>query len=263
MKKIILALLAVATIGTANAQKNTVLVYGNVGIASDKADNGNGNEYKSLDWNINPGVGFQFTDNITVGLQGGIDNNFDEWRNPTMDPTTGNLTGWARRAMENREWTAGAFFRYTYPVNKTFSFFTQIDLSYVSGQDVMENESRVLDAASNSVVETVTYNYDYYNGFQGTITPMVQVFIMDGFALNFSYGGLMYRTISYDTPVSPSRAAANGSIDESNFSFTWGGQFNFGVSKNIGKCCKKTGNVKPGDDLRPMNMEAGGNDDDE
>lgn len=259
MKKIILALLAVATIGTANAQKNTVLVYGNVGISSDKADNGNGNEYKSLDWNINPGVGFQFTDNITVGLQGGIMSNFDEWRSPMATPAV----GWDRRAMENREWTAGAFFRYTYPVSKVFALFTQVDLSYVSGQDVMENENRVVDNASNSVVETVTYNYDYYNGFQGTITPMVQVFVMDGMALNFSYGGLMYRTISYDTPLSPARTASNGAVDQSNFSFTWGKQFNFGISKNIGRCCKKTGNVKPGDDLRPMNMEAGGNDDDE
>lgn len=261
MKKIILALLAVATIGTANAQKNSVLVYGNIGINSNKADNGNGNEYRNLNWNVNPGVGFQFTDNITVGLQGGINSQFTEWRNPTLG-ATGALTGWDRKAMENREWTAGAFFRYTYSINNIFSVFTQVDLSYVSGQDVNEMENRNLDAATNSVVETVTYNYDYYNGFQGSITPMVQVFIYDGMALNFGYGGLMYRTINYDTPLSPARLAAGGSVDQSNFSFKWGNQFNFGVSKNF-NCHKKSGNVKPGDDLRPMNMNAGGNDDDE
>ncbi len=246
MKKLILALLAVSSLGVANAQKNSVLVYGNIGLATGKTDNGGGTENRYFDWNINPGVGYQFTNNITLGLQGGIWSMFEENR------TSPALNTWNRNAMETREWQAGVFFRYTKPVNNWLSLFTQLDLNYVSGQDVSEAETRAVDFAANKIVETIIYGYDYYNGFQGSITPMVQVFVHDGMALNFGIGGLGYRTISYDTPKSPT--ALNGTIDQSGFYFTWGNQFNFGVSKNFG-CKTRTGNVKPGDDLRPMKVE--------
>lgn len=252
MKKLILALLAVSSIGVASAQKNSVLVYGTLGLSHDKTDNGGGTENRQFDWNVSPGIGYQFTNNITVGLQGGIMSHFEENR---MSPAANT---WNRNAMETREWQAGAFFRYTKPVNNWLSLFAQVDLSYVSGQDVSEAETRAVDFAANKVVETLIYGYDYYNGFQASITPMVQVFVHDGMALNFGFGGLGYRTISYDTPKSPT--ALNGTIDQSSFMFTWGNQFNFGVSKNF-NCKTKTGNVKPGDDLRPMKVEA--DDDDE
>lgn len=247
MKKLILALMAVSTIGVANAQKNSVLVYGNAGLMTNKSDNGGGFENRSFNWHINPGVGYQFTDNITVGLQGGIWSMFNENRS-----SNGLQTQWMRDAMETREWTAGAFFRYTKRLNNTFAVFAQLDLSYVSGQDVSENETRTVDNASNSIVETVLYGYDYYNGFQGSITPMVQVFVHKGLALNFGIGGLGYRTISYDVPKAPT--ALNPTIDQSGFGLTFGQQFSFGISKNFACKCKK-GNVKPGDDLRPMKIE--------
>ncbi|HEY9176580.1 MAG TPA: outer membrane beta-barrel protein [Flavipsychrobacter sp.] len=247
MKKLILALLAVSTVGVASAQKNSVLVYGTMGLSYDKTDNGGGTENRSLDWNVSPGVGYQFTNNITLGLQGGIWSMFDENR---MSPAANT---WNRNAMETREWQAGVFFRYTKPVSNWISLFAQVDLSYVSGQDVSEAETRAVDVAANKIVETLIYGYDYYNGFQATVTPMVQIFVYDGMALNFGFGGLGYRTTSYDTPKSPT--ALNGAIDQSSFMVTWGNQFNFGVSKNF-KCKTRTGNVKPGDDLRPMKIEA-------
>ena len=40
MKKLILALLAVVSIGTANAQRNSVLMYGNAYVATDNVDYG-------------------------------------------------------------------------------------------------------------------------------------------------------------------------------------------------------------------------------
>lgn len=247
MKKLFLALLAVSTFGAANAQKNSVLVYGNLGLSTHHADNGGGSENKSFNWQINPGVGYQFTDNLTVGVQGGLWSNFNENRSANATNTQ-----WKRKAAETREWQAGVFVRHTKYFGNIFAMFAQLDLSYVSGQDVSENETRTVDYTSNKIVETLIYGYDYYNGFQASITPMASVTVHKGLALNFGFGGLGYRTISYDTPKAPT--ALNGVIDQSDFFFNFGQQFNFGITKNFA-CKSKTGNVKPGDDLRPMNTE--------
>lgn len=249
MKKFILALLAVSTFATAEAQKNTILKYGNAGIYRDQSDAGAGNESRTFNWHINPGVGYQFTDHITLGLQGGFWSNFDENR------TSPSANQWNRNAMENREWQLGIFYRYTHYFGNIFYVFGQLDLSYVSGQDVSENETRQVDFANNRIAETVIYNYDYYNGFMASYRPMIGMFIHDGFSLNFGFGDIAYRTTSYDVP----KSTGNPTIDQSFFAFRFGQQFNFGASLNI-KCHKKTGNVKPGDDLRPMMMEE---DDDE
>jgi hypothetical protein len=252
MKKLILALLAVSAFGTANAQKNSILVYGNLGINTAKTDNGNGSESRNLNWNINPGVGYQFTNCLTIGLQGGINSQFSETRNSPV------LNTWNRSAAEYREWQVGAFFRHTKHINNIFSVFAQLDLSYVSGQNVSENETRMVNNTTNTIVETVIYGYDYYNGFQANIAPMIAANIGNGLALNFGIGGLGYRTISYDAPKSPT--ALNPVLDQSSFMFTFGKQYSFGISKNFA-CKKRTGNVKPGDDMRPMKMQS--NDDDE
>lgn len=246
MKKLILALLAVSTIGAANAQKNSILVYGNVGLNTGKTDMGKGFENRSFNWMVNPGVGYQFTDNITVGLQGGIWSQFEE--NRSADALQ---TQWMRNASEQREWQAGAFFRYTHYLGSIFSMYAQLDLNYVSGQDVSENETRTIDNPSNSIVETIIYGYDYYNGFQAFVNPYIAINVHKGLALNFGFGGLGYRTISYDTPKSPT--ALNGVIDQSNFMLTFGKQYSVGFTKNFACKCKK-GNMKPGDDLRPMKV---------
>lgn len=246
MKKLILALVAVSSFGLANAQKNSILVYGNAGIMTNKSDEGKGTESKSFNWNINPGVGYQFTNNLTVGVQGGIHSMFNENRfSPAKDV-------WNRNAMENREWSAGAFFRYTKNFGSIFAAFAQIDLSYLSGQDIYENETRNVDLLQNKIVETRTYGYDYYNGFAATVTPAFAVYVHKGLALNFSVGGLGYRTISYDVPKAPT--STNGVIDQSGFNLTFGKQFHFGISKNFA-CKSKRGSVKPGDELRPMKVE--------
>lgn len=246
MKKIILALLAVSSLGVANAQKNSVLVYGNAGISTYKTDNGGGSENKGFNWNVNPGVGYQFHNNLTVGVQGGFGSMFSENRNSPAKDT------WNRNAMEKREWSAGAFFRYTKSFGSIFAAFAQLDLSYLSGQDIYENETRVVDNMQNKIVETRIFGYDYYNGFQASITPAVAIFVHKGVALNLGIGGISYRTISYDVPKAPT--ATNGVIDASSFDVTFGKQFNIGVSRNIACKCKK-GSMKPGDELRPMKIE--------
>lgn len=246
MKKFMLALLAVSVFGTANAQKGTILKYGTAGLYTDKNDNGGGNETRNFNWHINPGLGYQFTDNITVGLQGGFWSQFNETR--TGNPTN---TAWTRNAMEMREWQIGAFFRYTEYFGNIFFMYGQLDLSYVQGQDASEMETRTVNFGTGNVDETVVYNYDYYNGFQVMYSPMIGAFVTDGLALNFGFGQIGYRNISYDAPKVS---------DQNNFVFKWGKQFSFAISKNFA-VKHKTGNVKPGDDLRPLKMND--NEDDE
>lgn len=220
MKKLILALLAVATVGSASAQKNSFLVYGNAGVNWAKTDNGGGSTNEGTDWNITPGVGFQFNNHLTVGLQGGYGSN------KSINTAINN-----KATNTNREWQAGVFFRHTQNLNSTFFFWTQLDLSYVSGKETTET---ITTAGTTTSVTTVS---DMYNGFQGTITPAIGVNVHKGLALNFGIGGLGYRTISYD----------KAPTTMNNFMVTFGQQFNFGISKNFGcKCGKSRGHQEPG-----------------
>lgn len=244
MKKLMFALLAVCMAGTAGAQKNSILAFGDAHFATKKDDMGGGSEHRSLNWGINPAIGYQFTKNITLGVQGGYNSMWNENRNSPA------INSWDRVATEKREWHAGVFFRYTHNLNKTFSVFDQINLSYFSGEDATETENRAV--TGGTIVNTTTVASDVYNGFQASWAPMIMAHVYKGFALNFGFGGLAYRTYSYD--VAPTTG--------SEFMFTFGQQFNFGISQNFSCHCKK-GHMKPGDDLRPMKMDMSDDEDEE
>lgn len=237
MKKILLAMLAMATVSVANAQKNTILTYGTAGVSTNKVDNSGGNEIRNVNWHVMPGIGYQFTDHITVGLQGG----FGQMRTETDQVALNVLT---KTLNVNNDWSAGVFFRYTYRVNKWFAFFDQLDLSYLSGKQYTEVTAAGIRAPR---VE------DTYNGFGARLFPAVQLFVYDGFALNFNFGGLEYRTTTMDKAPTTT----------SSFDLTLGNQFNFGISRNLGGCCHKGGHMKPGDDYRPIKMLKDDEDDDE
>lgn len=229
MKKLILALLAVATVGSASAQKNTFLVYGNAGVNWGKTDNGivTGTD-EGTTWNINPGVGFQFNNHLTVGLQGGYG------ANKSVNTITNNKT-----TMTDREWQAGVFFRYTQPLNPTFNFWTQLDLGYVSGKST--HEIITTTGTSSVVSNPAGLNNDMYNGFQAMLTPAIGVNVHKGLALNFGIGGLGYRTVNYE----------KNPTTMNNFVVTFGQQFNVGISKNFGcNCSKSRGHREPGMDHR-------------
>ncbi|MBS1772565.1 MAG: porin family protein [Bacteroidetes bacterium] len=229
MKKLILALLAVASVGTANAQKNTFLTYGNAGVMWDKTDNGNlVGSTENTTWNITPGVGYQFNNHLTVGVQGGYG------QNKTINNTVGAPS--IQNTMNNREWQLGAFFRYTQPLGGIFSMWTQLDLSYLSGKWSSE-------VITYGPATTVANSSDMYNGFQGSITPAIALAVHKGWALNFGIGGLAYRTTSYDKAPT----VTNG------FMVTFGQQFNVGVSRNIGCCMSKhRAHHEPGMEHRKM-----------
>lgn len=134
------------------------------------------------------------------------------------------------------EYSAGVFFRHTHYFNNIFAAWHQIDLSYIGGGQRLE-----LPLAPD--VDTFMFN-----GFQATLTPAIAVMVAKGVALNFSVGGLGFRTTTTDL---------GGNFEEKNSSFyvTMGQQFNFGITKNINCKRKMRGSGEPGMERRRLNTE--------
>lgn len=193
MKKIILsALLIGGAAVAANAQANSVLVYGQLGIGTTK----NANDDKSFHFNINPGVGYQFNDNWTAGLTGSFG-------------TNRNKPDGAKEWTYTNSYSAGAFLRYTYPVSRIFLIYNQLEARYI-GRSAGTTGSGGVKAPN-------------VNGFMASMAPAVMIMVHKGFALNFGFGGIEFAT----------EKTSGASSSYTSFDFTWGTQFNIGVSKNI------------------------------
>jgi hypothetical protein len=243
MKKIILGLLAVTSFATANAQKNSILVYGNVGLNINNQDNGPvGGSVNTTNWNVTPGIGYQFHNNWTVGIQGAIGMNNTDVTAPYQLDATKNATF----TNSSTDWRAGAFLRHTHYFNNMFSLWHQLDLGYMGGSTSQDTLGAT--ATPSSIVKG--QREDSYSGFGAMITPAIGVHIWDGFALNFSFGGLGFNTVSWD----------KAPVTETNINFTFGQQFNFGISKNFG-CGKKKGHGEPGMEMRKMKKHNADEDD--
>ncbi|MFT4062748.1 MAG: hypothetical protein QM642_10385 [Edaphocola sp.] len=191
MKRIILSTMLLAGAATAaNAQAGSVLVYGTLGYRSAKTADDN----KTRSFNINPGIGYQFDKNWTVGVAGG-------WGTSRY-----RLAGSSDWDFTNT-YNAGVFVRHTLPIGKLFYVFHQLEAGY-----------RGTNYGSTGT--NVTTNA---NGFYASLTPVIGINIVHGIALNFGFGGIEYQTLKY-------KGAENAS---SSFGVTWGSQFNVGVSRNL------------------------------
>lgn len=246
MKKLILALLAVTSISAANAQKNSILVYGDVGVNFDNTDNGSKGtpmSVKNTNWNVSPGIGYQISNHITLGLQGGYWSSKTESKNAWTPAPPSSIT----LANSWREWQIGAFGRYTMPLGGIFSMWTQLNASYVSGKTSMDT------VGFNGISATpfVAAVEDTYNGFQATLTPALAINVHNGLALNFGIGGIGFRTVSYD----------KAPTTQSSFMFTFGQQINVGISKNFGCRSHHGGHHEPGMDTRKMKKHSSDDDD--
>jgi hypothetical protein len=108
MKKLLLGVALVIS-AMASAQKNSVLVGGNIGYTSEKEG-----EMKSTSFEFNPKVGYQFADQWTAGVEGSIssvDKNYD-------------LT------KKSETYKIGGFVRYTQPLSETFAVFADLGAGY-------------------------------------------------------------------------------------------------------------------------------------
>ena len=193
MKKFLLAILAAGSLTVANAQEHTWLVYGNVGFntyTNDAKDN-------VMMWNVNPGIGYQFNTNWTVGLNFG-------WGQASLK-----LNGSSDRASVN-SYEIGPFVRWTHEIgsNGLFYYFGQLNAGYMGGYSTFGSAP----------------SYDKHTGFDISAAPAFGMHISKCWGINFSIGGIEYQTDKYD-----GQANANNT-----FSFTYGRQVNIGAQWNLG-----------------------------
>lgn len=165
MKKAIylLALALGATGFSAQAQKNTFLVYGNLGYNYQLDDSDN----ESKSFNLNLGVGYQLDHHWTIGVEGGYG---------TYRDRLANTTPWRLMDMYN----FGPFVRYTKPVNKIFAYWVQAGVQGVGGY--------VGTSANRTRAARI-------NGTGAYIKPGVSVFFCGPWALNFDLGGIAYSSL--------------------------------------------------------------------
>lgn len=108
MKKLLVAVVILFTT-IASAQKNSILLGGNVGFSSEKIG-----ESKLENFEFSPKVGYQFADQWTAGVEGSIVN----------VKTKGTDT--------TEKYKIGGFVRYTVPLSDVFSVFGDLDAGYQS-----------------------------------------------------------------------------------------------------------------------------------
>jgi hypothetical protein len=196
MKRILLAgIIMAGTALTAAAQKGSILLYGDLAFASNK----NSAETKYTSFEINPGIGYQFNNNWTAGLDLGLSTN-----KTTPAGTTPTIT-------KSNQFNVGPFVRYTQPLVGPFSFFGQLNASYLSGKT--KSETGTISTESK------------YDGMAVNVFPAIQVNVKNNFALNFNFGGIGYQT---------TKNKAAGSKSNSSFGLTFGQFMNIGISKNFG-----------------------------
>ncbi|RZJ55801.1 MAG: porin family protein [Flavobacterium sp.] len=193
MKKFLLVA-ALAICSFANAQKGTVLVGGNIGYSSEKAEY-RFSEDKTNEFSFSPKVGYQFHDNWTVGGEF------------TVSSSTNDVAGDKEKRNGFR---AGAFVRYTMPLSQTFSVFADMGAGF---QNVKNKYYEDGDLIGKSKAD----------GMYVGVTPALFINMQKGFGLNFSIGGIGYETLSYD----------NNGADVNSFYFNFGQTFNIGISKNF------------------------------
>lgn len=157
MKKI-LVIAALALVSFAHAQKGTVLVAGSIDYNSIKQGGAS-----SSSFGFSPKVGYQFTDNLTAGLEASIRNIKDE--NDNKDYVT----------------KFGAFLRYAQSLGGVFSAYADLGLG-------MQNE-KFTPSGGDSFKG---------NGFYTGITPALAINLRNSLCLNFSVGGLNYSSVKED-----------------------------------------------------------------
>lgn len=171
------------------AQKNTLLVYGNAGYSSSNAT------MYSNAYSFRPGVGYQWTDHLTAGVNLGF------WGSKSQIGTD------LYSRVHNFE--AGPFLRWTRALGGPFVVYGQCDVNY-------QHSKNSNDASSLSVVQ---------NGFVSRVWPAFGVNLHNGLALNFKFGEVSYTYGKVSGGASSSAFLAD---------FNWTTGFQFGISKNFG-----------------------------
>ncbi|MDQ6470462.1 outer membrane beta-barrel protein [Flavobacterium sp. LHD-80] len=195
MKKMLL-ILALTLCSYANAQKGSILVMGSIEYNSQNGS-AESSETKSRSFIFSPKVGYQFHENWTAGIEGGIGTSKTEFRTVQYS--------------ENKSdyFSLGGFLRYTKPLNQTFSAYVDLGSGFINQKNTSINGAISTDNKAN--------------GFYVGLTPAIFINVHKGFGLNFNIGGLNYNTYNYEDGVNVIKS----------FNFNLGKAFSVGVSKNF------------------------------
>lgn len=234
MKRLILALLAVGTITSAQAQRpGSIFVYGDAGVSTSKTVDDDGlvgsrdNTVKDVNWRFKPGLGFQLNKHIGIGINFGIGGNTHT--TDIFDFTTGAST---ETVTHSTDLMVGPFLRYTQPLSRTFFFYDQFEVNYMHSKFTIENPAPASDIEESG------------NGFGFSMTPAIGINVSHCTALTFNIGGVGYNTMTVDHD-GPSSTRTN------DFNVDFGKAFNIGVQFNFGGY-RHRGHGEPGMDHRRM-----------
>ncbi|SEI98969.1 Outer membrane protein beta-barrel domain-containing protein [Dyadobacter koreensis] len=113
MKKFLFSFILAMAGLSGYAQRNSILVYGNLGINSSKT----ASDIKTSSFSFSPGVGYQWDDHWTGGV------NFQTTSGKTGSPE-----------IKTTSFGAGPFVRYAYPLSDIFAVYGQLNTSFLSGK---------------------------------------------------------------------------------------------------------------------------------
>jgi hypothetical protein len=203
MKKL-LVVSAIALFGAMNAQKNTILVGGNISLESVKNKSNSTTTSEGNAFEFNPTIGYQFADNWTAGVRLGVG----------TEKITMPITATSYEATKKTNtFTYGVFGRYTLPLNETFAAFGDLDV--YAGNGKLTYSSNVPGDVSSTSKTT---------NFGVKFTPNLFINFKNSFGLNFNIGSLGYET----------NKLKDSDIKTNSFGFGFGKGVTVGISKNFG-----------------------------
>lgn len=200
MKKIILLLLGAGSMLDSNAQKNSILLLGNVGGSTYSAEDTTSTSAKGRSLAVSPALGYQLSDHWTLGILADVSIRSDK-RNSTTNPTYNSKT-------VNIKYGGGVFARHTLAITDLLFLATQADIIYSTGEDYLNGKK---DLSPNVKV------------LSARITPAIGLKIKNGYALNFGFG-----SINYNYTTNSTNASTNKGL-----SFSAGRSFSFALTKNF------------------------------
>lgn len=212
MKKLLLSA-AVVAFGLVSAQKNTLLVGGDIAYNAGKNTVNTmvsgvnvKSESKVDEFSFNPRIGYQFTNNLTAGVKLGVNT-----INETASINASGISVDAETKANN--FSYGVFGRYTVPLSETFAVFGELDVFAANGKVTTPSLSGT----------TITYSESKTNGFGVVFTPNLFINFKNSFGLNFNIGGIGYES-----------SKVKGMDNKTNqFGFEFGKGVTVGISKNF------------------------------
>lgn len=174
MKKIILSMVALLALSTANAQdkkeskgfgfsEGNVIVEGNLSFGSSKNDNGT-TEVKNNDFGFSPKVGYFLSDKLALGVELGIGSGKEE-------TTVGSVS----TEDKTNSFNAGVFARYYFlDLGQRFKTYTEAGLGFQSGKSETDGTENYKDS-----------------GFGLGIDLGMNYFVTENFAINFGLNNVL------------------------------------------------------------------------